>query len=141
MFPGGYWWQAVKEDRVLQLDTPDRTWDAFSFEPKRLCSSRSGRIQLLPSVPKTTTVAFRKFLARGGSEVSAEIVAGQITRIEITPRRDNSCTLVLPPMRSSVVVTDADGTTVDSTIDNSGDSLRLRFDAQQGTTYLVVQAP
>lgn len=138
-FPGGYWGRALKEDLVLKLDSPNRIWDAFFFEPERLCNSRSGRIHLFPCVPEKTTVAFRKFLARGGFEVSAEMIEGNITYIEIVPRRDNICKFMNPWDSSAVAISGSDEkpVTYDFDADCRGS---LSFKAHEGVSYRISKA-
>ena len=130
-FPGGYWGCALKEDLIVHLDTPDKIWDAFFFEPERLCNSRSGRIHLFPCVPATTTIAFRKFLARGGFEVSAEMIEGEITYVEIVPRRDNVCQLMNPWKGSPVKISGPEQTPVSYTVDKSNGDCVV-FNARKG---------
>lgn len=135
-FEGGYWKRALKEDLILELHSPDRIWDACFFEPERLCNSRSGRIYLFPCVPENTTIAFRKFLARGGFEVSAEMIEGQISYIEIVPRRDNVCRLVNPWNEAAIKITAPGQSSVPFSLDSSKGNCII-FDADEGVSYVI----
>ena len=55
---------------------------------EQLINSRSGRIYLFPAIPPETTIAFRDMQARGGFEVSAECVKGQVTFVQLHAREE-----------------------------------------------------
>jgi hypothetical protein len=84
----------AKPDELL--DTPEKLLAAVTEEPERLLNSRSGRIHLFPCVPPGATIAFRDFQARGGFRVSAGMVEGRVTHVEITARRSIPCRLKNP---------------------------------------------
>jgi hypothetical protein len=86
---------------------------------EQLINSRSGRIHLFPAVPNNATVAFRDMQARGGFEISAEYVRGEVTFVQVKSRRDGPCHLMNPwpgrdvairnPGSDSLVSYEADG--------------------------------
>ena len=130
---------SLKVDATLELDTPDKIWDAFFFEPERLCNSRSGRIHLFPCVPEKTTIAFKKFLARGGFEVSAEMIEGNITYLEIVPRRDSVCKLMNPWNGSQVSISGSDQSLVSYKVERSNSDC-IVFNAREGVSYVISKA-
>lgn len=106
-------------------------------DTEQLLNSRSGRIHLFPAVPEAACVAFRDLQARGGFEVSAERVNGEVTFVQIHSRRNVECRLVNPwPAREIVVRKLSDGHTVLHDTDKEH-GMYIRFAAQQGAVYAV----
>ncbi|MCK0190683.1 glycoside hydrolase family 95-like protein [Arenibacter sp. F20364] len=129
------WPPTIDEDITVPLDNLDTRWDAFFFEPERLINSRSGRIHLFPTVPKNTTVAFKQMLARGGFEVSSEMIDGDITYLKVLSKRDNICQLMNPwPGQKLKIVSDKSGKQLDFKIDSSNGEC-IVFEAKKGFSY------
>ena len=66
------------------------------LSPEALLNSRSGRMHLFPAATPGVDVGFRHFLARGGFEVSAERVDGEISPLYVTSRMGNDLRLANP---------------------------------------------
>ncbi|MFC4222052.1 glycosyl hydrolase family 95 catalytic domain-containing protein [Flagellimonas marina] len=131
------WPPTIDEDITVPLDNPDTRWDAFFFEPERLINSRSGRIHLFPCVPINTTIGFNQMLARGGFEVSAEMIEGKTTYLKIHSRRDNVCQLMNPwPGQSVKIISDQSGKQVDFKLDKSNGEC-IVFKANKGISYSI----
>lgn len=131
------WPPTTDKDITVPLDNLDTRWDAFFFEPERLINSRSGRIHLFPCVPKNTTIAFKQMLARGGFEVSSEMIEGVTSYLKIHSRRDNACRVMNPwPGQSVKIISDQSGEEVDFEIDRSNGEC-IVFEARNGISYLI----
>lgn len=126
---------AAKND--VLLDEPVKQLNAFERKPERLLNSRGGSIHLFPCVPPGCTVAFRRFQARGGFLVSAEMRNGKVTCVCIEARRSVPCRLINPWPGATPLVTESSA--------NGSDVHRLRpsgsgcllWTAQRGKTYIV----
>ncbi len=113
------------------LDTPEACLNAFEREPERLLNSRGGSIHLFPCVPPDYTVAFRRFQARGGFLVSAEMRHGTVTHVCIEARRNVPCVFANPWPGETVEVRTGEGVAVQV----STEGARLTFAAQAGEAY------
>jgi hypothetical protein len=113
------------------LDTPEACLNAFEREPERLLNSRGGSIHLFPCVPPDCTVAFRRFQARGGFLVSAEMRHGTVTHVCIEARRNVPCVFANPWPGETVEVRTGEGVAVQV----STEGARLTFAAQAGEAY------
>ena len=105
--------------------------------PEQLINSRSGRIHLFPAVPDSSTVGFRDMQARGGFEVSAEIVEGKVTYVRILSRRDIACQVMNPWPGSHVRVCEESGSNL---VPHEMDTQRgecVVFQAEKGKTYIL----
>lgn len=99
-------------DMVYYLLGEDHRFLPFYSEPayfaesesERLLNSRSGIIHLFPCVPRGTTIGFRRFQARNGFLVSAEMRDGVVSYVLIESRRDVPCKLANPWPDSSVTL-------------------------------------
>ena len=69
-------WGHLNETKTLILREP-------GTGPENLLNCRSGRVRLFPAVTPGVDVGFRKFLARGAFEVSAEYVAERVSPVFI----------------------------------------------------------
>ncbi|MBX7258961.1 MAG: hypothetical protein K1Y02_21545, partial [Candidatus Hydrogenedentes bacterium] len=109
-------------------------------EAEQLLNSRSGRIHLFPAIPPELTIAFRDLQARGGFEVSAERVNGEVTFLQIRSRRDVECRLMNPwPGRKVVVRMIPDGSAVPHRMDNENGEC-IRFAAHKDNVYAISTA-
>ena len=108
------------------------------FSAEQLINSRSGRIHLFPALPPDgATVAFRGMQARGGFEVSAECIEGQVTFVRLNSRRDTICRLMNPWPGSAVSVQEAPtGDVVAHDLDKENGECVV-FQAAQNRSYLV----
>lgn len=117
------------------IDTPEKLLAVVTEEPERLLNSRSGRIYLFPCVPPDATVAFRGFQARGGFLISAEMIAGRITFVEITSRRTIPCRVMDPwPAQGTMIVETESGNTIAHETDLQM-GVCLVFAAECGMSY------
>ena len=66
------------------------------LSPEALLNSRSGRLHLFPAATPEVDVGFRRFLARGAFEVSAERVGGEVSPLYVTSRLGNDLRLANP---------------------------------------------
>ncbi|MCL2059805.1 MAG: hypothetical protein FWH01_12260 [Oscillospiraceae bacterium] len=103
--------------------------------PERLMNSRSGRIHLFPSVPDWAVVSFRRFLARGGFEISAMRDEGGVKAVAVKARRSIPLKLMNPWPGKELAVTDVGtGGLVVHVVDlSNGECIIL--EAQAGHTY------
>ena len=69
---------------------------ARDLSPEALLNSRSGRLHLFPAATVGVDVGFRRFLARGAFEVSAERVGGEISPLYVTSRLGRDLRLANP---------------------------------------------
>ena len=76
------------------------------LSPEALLNSRSGRLHLFPAATPGVDVGFRRFLARGAFEVSAERVGGEISPLYLTSRLGNDLRLANPWPGHAVAVWD-----------------------------------
>ena len=107
-------------------------------EPEQLINSRSGRIHLFPAVPDGATIAFRDMQARGGFEVSAECVEGEVTFVRLHSRRNLTCQLMNPwPGRALLVREEATNRPVRHELDTANGECVL-FSAKAGYRYSVI---
>lgn len=119
------------------IDTPEKLLTAVAEEPERLLNSRSSRLHFFPCVPPGATVAFRGFQARGGFLVSAEMVDGRTTFIEITARRSVTCRMKNPwPGNAVLIVETETGNVVLPEVETQDGEL-LAFDALNDRSYRV----
>lgn len=103
--------------------------------PERLMNSRSGRIHLFPALPDWTVVAFRRFLARGGFEVSAARNETGVQAVVVKARRTILLQLMNPwPGRHPVVTDLTAGCRIGYTLDDTNGEC-LVFPAEAGHTY------
>lgn len=108
------------------------------FTPEHLINSRSGRIHLFPAVPDDATAAFRDMQARGGFEVSAEIIKGKVTYVCLLSRRDIACRIMNPwTGRRIRVCEESSGKEVQHQVDTmQGECVVFR--AEKGKAYTLV---
>ena len=66
------------------------------LSPEAMLNSRSGRLHLFPATTLGVDVGFRRFLARGAFEVSAERVGGEVSPLYVTSRLGNDLRLANP---------------------------------------------
>jgi len=66
------------------------------LSPEALLNSRSGRLHFFPAAAPGVDVGFRRFLARGAFEVSAERVGGAVSPIHVTSRRGHDLRIANP---------------------------------------------
>lgn len=76
------------------------------LSPEALLNSRSGRLHLFPAATPGVDVGFRRFLARGAFEVSAERVGGAVSPIHVTSRLGNDLRIANPWPGQKVQVRD-----------------------------------
>ncbi len=103
--------------------------------PENLLNCRSGRIRLFWAVPKGVDIGFRKFLAKGAFEVSAEYVDGEVSPVFINSRLGNRCKLVNPWPGREVLIRELG---VDEPLRIRGS--RLQFRTRRGATYQIEPA-
>ncbi len=103
--------------------------------PENLLNCRSGRIRLFPTVPKRVDVGFRKFLAKGAFEVSAEYVDGEVSPVFIHSRLGNRCRLVNPWPGREVLIREIE---VAEPLRIRGSHLQFR--TRRGATYKIEPA-
>lgn len=106
------------------------------YSAEQLINSRSGRIHLFPAVPEGATVAFKDMQARGGFEVSAEIINGSVTYVLIKSRRDLECKLMNPWPGAMVKISDCTGKTVPYKVDTANGEC-LIFQCEKMASYEV----
>lgn len=132
------WFQKIGPG--MNLDNAANLQATILDEPERLLNSRSGRIHLFPSVPASATIAFRDFQARGGFLVSAEMISGKPTFVEVSARRSIPCQLMNPwPGQETLVRDKGTGKLVEVKRDRSNGDC-LVFGAKAGTTYEIIPA-
>ena len=121
----------------VPLDRPAKQLDVFCRQPERLLNSRGGRVHLFPCVPPGATVAFRRFQARGGFLVGAEMRAGEVTYVCIEARRSAPCRVMNPWCGRAVqVVESSSGRLVFHRVE-PGPGECLVFAARRGVGYTV----
>jgi hypothetical protein len=106
------------------------------FGLEQLINSRSGRIHLFPAVPDDAAVAFRDLQARGGFEVSAESIKGQITYVRLHARRNVECRLMNPWPGRAVSIFEAENQPVTYKMDSSNGEC-ICFAARGGADYNI----
>jgi hypothetical protein len=82
-------WGGVSRGQLLLGLTHD-------LSPEALLNSRSGRLHLFPAATPGVDVGFRRFLARGAFEVSAERVGVENSPLYVTSRLGNDLRLANP---------------------------------------------
>lgn len=87
------------EDHTYNPYVREHPWRS---EAERLLNSRSGTIHLFPSVHSNTTIAFKRFQARGGFLVSAEIREGNVSYVLLESRRNVICKIKNPWMNEKI---------------------------------------
>ena len=68
---------------ILKRGDAERLVQLIENEPERFLNSRSGVIHVFPAFRTQGEFEFRRFRARGGVEVSAEMMAGEVTYIRL----------------------------------------------------------
>ena len=113
---------------------------AGHFTPEELINSRSGRIHLFPAIPRNTTVAFRDMQARGGFEVSAECLEGEVTYVLVRSRRNLECQIMNPwPGRGIEVRGEQTRAKVPHRLDTSRGEC-VNFTTKPGNSYRIMPA-
>ena len=123
---------------LVPIADNDELYEICMEHPERMLNSRSGRMHFFPCVPSFAKLGFKKFLARGGFEVTAECINGITTYTEITARRDNICRVANPwPERTEIRVSQkSNGRSVPFRYDDHPIQ-GISFQAESGKTYLI----
>ena len=105
--------------------------------PENLLNGRSGILHLFPAVKEKTDIGFRRFLAKGAFEVSAEYVGGNVSPVLIRSLAGNDLRLVNPWEGKNAVAYDITGDHPAEIAADKGRHELLTVRTEAGHTYRI----